>query len=94
MKNRLQPKGYVNIGLDRIVENSSLIGIFDLDSVTVQKDSREFINKAQRKGEIEDATTDLPVSFLLCNGKQTRQTVLLTSFSLTTLHTHITRKFP
>lgn len=94
MKKILHPKGYVNIGLDRILEKSSIIGIFDLDSITVQKDSRDFINKSQIKEEIEDVTTDLPVTFLLCDGVNKKQTILLTSFSLTTLHTHVTRIFP
>ena len=95
VKKSLPPNGYVNMGLDRILPRSSVIGLFDLDSVTVQKDSRNFVSLAQKKGEIEDATTDLPVTFLLCDGKaDKKQSVLLTSFSLTTLHTHITRTFP
>ena len=94
VKNPSAPKGYVNMGLDRILNRSQIIGLFDLDSVTVQKDSRQFIRFAQQNGEIEDATTDLPVTFLFCDGQGKKQNVLLTSFSLNTLHTHITRQFP
>ncbi len=94
MKKNSPLKGYVNAGLDLIIQKSSIIGIFDLDSITVQKDSRRFINQAQKNNEIEDATTDLPVTFLLCDAQKKKQTVLLTSFSLTTLHTHIVRSFP
>ncbi len=82
------------MGRDTVLPAGDIIGIFDLDSITVQKDSRNFINTAQAKGEIEDLTSDLPVTFVLCDGKQTKQRVLLSSFSLPTLSTHITRPFP
>ncbi len=94
MKKPLKHKGFVNMGLDQVLPAEHIIGIFDLDSVTVQKDSRGFINAAQKNGEIRDVTTDLPVTFVLCDGKEQKQTVLLTSFSLNTLHTHLTRQFP
>ena len=82
------------MGRDTVLPADDIIGIFDLDSITVQKDSCNFINMAQKMGEIEDLTTDLPVTFVLCNGKGTKQSVLLSSFSLPTLATHITRPFP
>lgn len=82
------------MGLDQVLPAEDIIGIFDLDSLTVQKDSRGFINAAQKNGEIRDVTTDLPVTFVLCDGKEQKQTVMLTSFSLNTLHTHLTRQFP
>jgi hypothetical protein len=94
VKKPLKNKGFVNMGRDTVLPADDIIGIFDLDSITVQKDSRNFINAAQAKGEIEDLTSDLPVTFVLCDGKQTKQRVLLSSFSLPTLAMHITRPFP
>lgn len=82
------------MGHDTVLTAQNLIGIFDLDSVTVQKDSRNFVNTAQKRGEIVDLTTDLPVSFVLCDGEEQGQKVYLSSFSLTTLYTHVKRQFP
>lgn len=91
---RQDKQSYVNIGLDRILLSGQLIGLFDMDSTTVQKNTREFLNRAQKEGEIEDLSTDLPVSFLLCDGKEKKQHILFSSFSLPTLYGRIKRKFP
>ncbi len=82
------------MGHDTVLPAEKVIGIFDLDSVTVQKDSRHFINTAQKRGEIVDVTTDLPITFVLCDKEENKQEVYLSSFSLPTLYTHIKRKFP
>ncbi len=87
-------KRYVNIGMDRILPRDEIIGIFDMDSVTVQKDSRNFLNMAQGNNEIENIATDLPVSFVLCDGKQKKQHIIFSSFSLPTLYGRIKRIFP
>ena len=82
------------MGRDTVLPADDVIGIFDLDIITVQKDSRNFINQAQKQGEIKDLTTDLPVTFVLRDGTHLKQEVLLSSFSLPTLATHITKPFP
>jgi len=91
---KLSNKHFINIGADHVLTANTLIGVFDLDSITVKKDSRTFINQAQKNGEIQDITTDLPVTVILCDGKETKQTLYLSSFSLPTLQGRIHRKFP
>ncbi|MBR6548026.1 MAG: DUF370 domain-containing protein [Clostridia bacterium] len=85
---------FVSIGSDHVITQNSIIGIFDLDSITVKKDSRSFINMAQKKGEIKDITTDLPITVILCSEKEKKQMLYLSSFSLPTIHGRIRRKFP
>ena len=87
-------KGFVHVGLDMILPKEEIIGVFDIDAITVQKNSRDFLNKAQKNKEIEDYTTDLPISFILCNHKEKKQRILFSSFSLPTLTARIKRKFP
>ena len=94
MNGRNSAVRYCNVGRDRIVPADTVIGLFDLDSTTVKRDSRAFLKRAEERGEIEDLTTDLPVTFLLCDGVKGGQKVLLTSFSLPTLTARVKRRFP
>lgn len=87
-------KGFVHIGLDVIVSKQDIIGLFDIDSLTVQKNSREYLNNAQKNKEIEDISTDLPISFILCDTKEKKQRIIFSSFSLPTLKARVKRKFP
>lgn len=85
---------YCNIGLDRVLPTRRIIGLFDLDSTTVKKDTRAFLARAQERGAVQNAATDLPVTFVLCDAPQTGGQVLLTSFSLPTLAARVKRRFP
>lgn len=85
---------YVNVGLDLVLWERDLIGIFDLDSTTVKKDTRAFLSRAQANGQVADHCTDLPVTFLLSRPPDGDARVLLTSFSLPTLVSRVERRFP
>jgi hypothetical protein len=89
-----QESQFLNIGLDHILLKQTIIGIFDLDSITVKKESRDFIAKAQKAGQIEDLTTDLPVTAILCGEQNREQKVLLSSFSLSALSGRMKKDFP
>jgi len=60
---------YLYLGGDTALPLRSLIGIFDLDTVTVQKSSRDFLRQAQRDGRVHDvcAGAELPKSFVLAD---------------------------
>ena len=55
---------YLPIGNDMSVRESSVIGIFDLDNTTISKKSQEFLNTAEKNGEVVPCD-DLPKSFVL-----------------------------
>ena len=55
---------YLPIGNDMAVRESSLIGIFDMDNTSTSKRTREFLEKAQKEGQIVPCD-DLPKSFVL-----------------------------
>jgi hypothetical protein len=55
---------YLPIGNDMSVRDSSIIGIFDLDNTTVTPRGRDFIQKAEKAGEVVPCD-DLPKSFVL-----------------------------
>ena len=75
---------YVPIGNDMAVRERSIIGIFDLDNCSYEKKTREFLQTAERNGEIVTATDDLPKSFVLTS-EYGFQRIYLTQFNAATL---------
>ena len=55
---------YLSIGNDMAVRDRSVIGIFDLDNTTVTNRGREFIERAEKEGNVVPCD-DLPKSFVL-----------------------------
>jgi len=55
---------YLSIGNDMAVRDSSIIGIFDMDNTSTSKRTRQFLEKAQKNGEIIPCD-DLPKSYVL-----------------------------
>ena len=56
---------YLHIGNRKSVKKKNIIGIFDLDTSTVTKTGKDFINKSERNGNVEYDDDDLPRSFVL-----------------------------
>ena len=56
---------YLHIGNGKSVKIKNVIGIFDLDTSTVTKTGKDFINKSERRGLVEYEDDDLPRSFVL-----------------------------
>lgn len=55
---------YLSIGNDMAVRDSAIIGIFDLDTTTVTRRGREFLERAEKEGQVVP-WDELPKSFLL-----------------------------
>ena len=74
---------YLSIGNDMAVRDKSIIGIFDLDNTSTSRRTREFLEKAEREGEVVPCD-DLPKSFVLTS-EYGFSRVRLTSLSASTL---------
>lgn len=55
----------LHIGNGKTVKQKGIIGIFDLDNVTVRAAGKQFISRAAREGRVDYADDDIPRSFLL-----------------------------
>ena len=55
---------YLPIGNDMSVRTATVVGIFDMDNTTTSKRTRDFLEKAEKEGEIIPCD-DLPKSFVL-----------------------------
>lgn len=61
---------YLHVGNGKSVKKKNVIGIFDLDSATVSKVTKDFVNKREKEGRLEYDYSDLPRSFVLIDGEQ------------------------
>ncbi len=77
---------YIHIGNEKLIKSEDVIGIFDLDSTTISKRTRDYLRKAEKNGEVETVSYDLPKSFIVCTQKENRgQKVYISQLSVATL---------
>ena len=57
---------YLHIGNGISVKDKDIIGIFDLDTSTVSKITKKFVNAKSKEGNLEYTDDDLPRSFIFC----------------------------
>lgn len=56
---------YLHMGQDYIVRTQEIIGIFDLDTTSTGKRTREFLERAEREGAVVSMSNDIPKSFIV-----------------------------
>ena len=60
---------FLHLGQDTIITTEDIIGIFDLDTSTVNKATRDYLNKAEKEKRIVYVNYDLPKSFVVTDDK-------------------------
>ncbi len=60
---------YLHIGNGESIRTENIIGIFDLDTATVSKNTKKYISKKEKEGRVEYTDFDLPRAFIICDGK-------------------------
>ena len=73
---------YLHLGQDKVVSMDEIVGIFDLDTSTVSKSTRDYLAKA---GCVTNVCTDLPKSFIVCIGRDGKTHVYISQISSSTL---------
>ena len=58
---------YIHIGMGKSVRDEEIIGIFDLDTSTVSKKTRDFLNRAEKEKKVFNKSQDIPRTFILCD---------------------------
>lgn len=78
---------YLHLGGSVVIQTDRIVGIFDLDTATVAKNTRETLAKAEKNGDVLPVTTDLPKSFIVVEDKERRsgQRIYLSHLSSATL---------
>lgn len=56
---------YLHIGNNKNIREKRIIGIFDIESSTISGVTRKYLAEAEKRGEVESSTEELPKSFVL-----------------------------
>ena len=75
---------YLHLGQDTVVRDCDIIGIFDLDITTQSIRTRNYLDTAEKRGEVRYVTEDLPKSFVVA-GQRASQRVYISQLSTATL---------
>ncbi len=57
---------YLHLGQETVVDAETIIGIYDMDTSTISKWSRDFLSKAEKEGRVINVSYELPKSFIVC----------------------------
>ncbi len=60
---------YVHAGNNRIIRTREIIGIFDMDTATIQTATREYLRAAEKEGRMINIKEEIPKSFIVTNEK-------------------------
>lgn len=56
---------YLHFGQNTTLNTKEIIGIFDLDTATLSKRTRDFLSKAEKEGRVINTSSELPKSFVV-----------------------------
>ena len=76
---------YLHLGQDTVVSDSDVLGIFDLDTSTVSKATRDYLSVAEREKRVVNVSFELPKSFVVCADKKCGVRVYISPISSSTL---------
>ena len=71
---------YLYLGSDVTVPKKDIIGIFDIEKVTVEKYMNEYLSRCQKEGKIYYVSLDMPKSIIV-----SENTVYISNVSSDTL---------
>ena len=57
---------FLHLGKDTVINDEDIIGIFDLDTATISRHTRKYLNVAEKNKETITVSYDLPKSFVVC----------------------------
>ncbi len=75
---------YIHLGNETVVRDDEIIGIFDLEATTVSKNTRLFLEKAEKSKQVINVSYELPKAFIVTNIK-TENKVYISQISPQTL---------
>ena len=76
---------YLHLGQDTVVRQDEIIGIFDMDTATISKHSRQFLADAEKGGRVFNVSLELPKAFVVCMDEEGTETVYISQISSATL---------
>lgn len=75
---------YLHLGGDVVVRTRDILGIFDLETTTTVKSTREYLSECEKRLLITNVTSELPKSFVITTSPEGVR-VYITQISCNTL---------
>lgn len=57
---------YLYLGSDVVVDGKDVLGIFDIEKVTVDRYMKDYLSYSQKNGKIYYVSLDMPKSIIVC----------------------------
>ena len=57
---------FLHLGRDVAVNSEHIIMVFDMDTATWSKHTREYLSAAEKQGKVQVITDDIPKSAIVC----------------------------
>ena len=77
---------YIHIGQNTVLRTEDIVGIFDIETTSVSKRTRDYLTKAEKSGDVINVAEDLPKSFIVTKDKNNQKgKVYLSQISSATL---------
>ena len=75
---------YIHLGNETVVKDNEIIGIFDMETTTVSKNTRLFLEKAEKQKKVINVSYEIHKSFNVTNDKN-KSSVYISQISSQTL---------
>lgn len=75
---------YIHLGQDIIVRARDIVAMFDIDTASVGKITRDYLKEAQKEDIVVSITDDLPKSVIVCE-RDGKKTTYISQISTATL---------
>lgn len=75
---------YLHLGQASIVRAKDVLGIFDIETSTISKNTRDYLAQSEKKGKVINVTNELPKSFIVTAYKDDVK-IYISQISATTL---------
>lgn len=58
---------YLHLGENTVVRTDNIIGIFDMDTSTISKWTKNYLSNATKSKRVINVSMELPKSYVVCN---------------------------
>jgi len=76
---------YVHAGNNRMIRTRDIIGIFDMDTATMESATRDYLRAAEKEGRMVNIKEEIPKSFIVACHEKKRDTVYVSQISSSAL---------
>lgn len=76
---------YLHLGQDTVIKMDEIVGIFNLETSTISKTTRDYLAACERAGHVVNVSMELPKSFVLCRDRHGREVLYISQISSATL---------